>query len=285
MSRWFFSLLLSLLFIPPSFLSAQTTESLEFEGPENAPIYVIEGDFSQSFSQDGMNYSVDWSMTMSPATGVLSGVGSFDIDGNFYYYGWQSISFTGNVAVDLAAKQAGSVVRVNGKMALSGSGSIAGYAVNSLIIRYTYTNVDIDPNLGQMSGYISATGRASVPGYGSFPVNVPKTYLSQALPDVDSDGQWDSTGDWTAEIDATVNGKGKIHGTGELAVFDENGEAYDLIAQKVTGSEKNGTVSLAATGNSPTTSKIKVNLTYLQADDTTVPTKSAVSAYGQNRKF
>jgi hypothetical protein len=285
MSRWFFSLLLSLLFIPPSFLSAQTTESLEFEGPENAPIYVIEGDFSQSFSQDGMNYSVDWSMTMSPATGVLSGVGSFDIDGNFYYYGLQSISFTGNVAVDLAAKQAGSVVRVNGKMALSGSGSIAGYAVNSLIIRYTYTNVDIDPNLGQMSGYISATGRASVPGYGSFPVNVPKTYLSQALPDVDSDGQWDSTGDWVSEINASVDGKGKVTGTGDLSVLDEDGEAYDLIPQKVTGQVRRGTVSLAATGNSRATSRIKVNLTYLQANDETVSGKSSVSAYGQSRKF
>jgi hypothetical protein len=274
-----------LLLLAPALLPAQTTESLKFEGPENAPIYVIEGDFSQSFSQDGMNYSVDWSMTMSPATGVLSGVGSFDIDGNFYYYGWQSISFTGNVAVDLAAKQAGSVVRVNGKMALSGSGSIAGYAVNSLIIRYTYTNVDIDPNLGQMSGYISVKGRASVPGYGSFPVNVPKTYLSQALPDVDSDGQWDSTGDWVSKIKASVDGKGKVTGTGDLSVLDEDGEAYDLIPQKVTGQVRRGTVSLAATGNSRATSRIKVNLTYLQANDETVSGKSSVSAYGQSRKF
>jgi hypothetical protein len=187
--------------------------------------------------------------------------------------------------VDLAAKQAGSVVRVNGKMALSGSGSIAGYAVNSLIIRYTYTNVDIDPNLGQMSGYISVKGRASVPGYGSFPVNVPKTYLSQALPDVDSDGQWDSTGDWVSKIKASVDGKGKVTGTGDLSVLDEDGEAYDLIPQKVTGQVRRGTVSLAATGNSRATSRIKVNLTYLQANDETVSGKSSVSAYGQSRKF
>lgn len=264
---------------------AQAQESFEFEGPDSAPIYVLEGDFTSSYTLSGVDYYLDWSCTMNPATGSLSGAGNFALDGSFYYYGWQNINFAGTIGVALSAKQAGSVVRVNGKMALSGGGSIAGYAVNSLIITYTYTNVDVDPNLGQMSGYISAKGRASVPGFGSFPVNVPKTYLSQALPDTDTDGQWDSTGDWTAEIDATVNGKGKINGTGELAVLDENGEAYDLISQKVTGSVRNGTVSLAAAGNNRTTSKIKVNLTYLQADDTTVPNKSGVSAYGQNRKF
>jgi hypothetical protein len=136
-----------------------------------------------------------------------------------------------------------------------------------------------------MSGYISAKGRATVPGYGSFPVNVPRTYLSQELPDADTDGQWDSTGDWTAEIDATVTSRGKISGTGELAVLDEDGEVYDLIPQNVSGSLKNGTVSLKAAGNNRSTSKIKLNLTYLQANDETIVGKSAVSAYGQNRKF
>jgi len=264
---------------------AQAQESFELEGPDNAPIYVLEGDFTSSYTLSGVDYYLDWSCTMNPATGSLSGAGNFALDGSFYYYGWQNIDFGGTIGVALTAKQAGSVVRVNGKMALSGGGSIAGYAVNSLTITYTYTNVDVDPDLGQMSGYISAKGRASVPGYGSFPVNVPRTYLSQPLPDADTDGQWDSTGDWTAEIDATVDGKGKINGTGELAVLDEDGEAYDLIAQKVTGRVKNGTVSLAAVGNNRTTSKIKVNLTYLQADDSTVPNKSGVSAYGQSRKF
>jgi hypothetical protein len=116
-------------------------------------------------------------------------------------------------------------------------------------------------------------------------VNVPRTYLSQELPDADTDGQWDSTGDWTAEIDATVTSRGKISGTGELAVLDEDGEVYDLIPQNVSGSLKNGTVSLKAAGNNRSTSKIKLNLTYLQANDETIVGKSAVSAYGQNRKF
>lgn len=266
-------------------IQAQSSEDIVFDGPDNAPIYVLEGDFTSSYTLSGVDYYLDWFCTMNPATGSLSGAGNFALDGSFYYYGWQNINLAGSIAVALTAKQAGGVVRVNGKMALSGGGSIAGYAVNSLIITYTYTNVDVDPDLGQMSGYISAKGRASVPGFGSFPVNVPKTYLSQALPDTDTSGEWDSTGDWTAEIDATVDGKGKINGIGELAVLDENGEAYDLISQKVTGSVRNGTVYLAAAGNNRTTSKIKVNLTYLQANETTVPNKSGVSAYGQNRKF
>ena len=264
---------------------AQNSESLEFSSPDSAPIYVLEGDFTSAYSLNGINYVLDWSCTMDPASGALTGAGNFSLDGSFYWYGWRSINFAGSMGVALTGKQAGSVLRVNGKMALSGWGNIAGYEVNPLTISYTYSNVDVDPAAGQMSGYISAKGRAIVPGYGSFPVNVPRTYLSQELPDADTDGQWDSTGDWTAEIDATVTSKGKISGTGELAVLDEDGEIYDLIPQNVSGSLKNGTVSLNAAGNNRSTSKIKVNLTYLQATDQTVSGKNAVSAYGQNRKF
>lgn len=286
MSQKFSCLLLLFLFSLPAFLPAQSPENLEFSGPDSAPIYVLEGDFNTSYSLNGINYWFGWSCSMNPASGALAGAGNFSLGGSFYYFGWQSIDFSGTAGVALVAKQAGNVIRVNGKMALSGTGSIAGYWVNPLTITYTYTNMDVDLVLGQMSGYASAKGRASVPGYGSFPINIPKSYVPPMdLPDADTDGQWDSTGDWVAEINATVDGKGKISGNGELAVLDENGEAYDLIAQKVTGSVKNGTVSLAAAGNSRTTSRIKVNLTYLQANDTTVPNKSSVSAYGQNRKF
>ena len=136
-----------------------------------------------------------------------------------------------------------------------------------------------------MSGYGSAKGRAIVPGYGSYPVNVPTTYISQELPDTDTNGEWDSTGEWTEEVNATVDAKGKIVGTGELTVWDEFGEAYDVIPQKVSGKLKNGVVTLSAAGNSKPTSKIKVNLTYLQSNDETVANQSSVSACGQNRKF
>jgi len=266
-------------------IQAQSPESFGFDGPNSAPIYVVEGDFSLSYTYNNIDYSLDWSCTMNPATGSLIGAGNFAFDGYFYYYGWQSIYFGGSMGVALTAKQAGNVVRVNGKMALSGGGSIAGYTVSSLIITYTYTNIDVDPVLGQMSGYGSAKGRATVPGYGSYPVNVPNTYISQELPDTDTNGEWDSTGEWTAEVNATVDAKGKIVGTGELTVWDEFGEAYDVIPQKVSGKLKNGVVTLSAAGNSKPTSKITVNLTYLQSNDETVANKSSVSAYGQNRKF
>lgn len=267
-------------------LWAQTPENLEFPGPDSAPVYVIEGNFSQSYPVGGLNFDVDWSVMMDPASGAVAGTGFFSINGSFYYYGYNwPINFDGAVQVDFTAKPAGSVLRVNGKMALEGTGFIAGYYVDRCLVNYNYSNFEVNPATATMSGYMSAKGTARVPGYATVPVNVPAQFVSWNLPDENTNGAWDSAGDWTAEIDAIVDGKGKISGTGELAVVDETGEAYDLIPQTVSGSVKNGTVSLASKGSTSSTSRIKVNLTYLQATDETVPQKSAVSAYGQNRKF
>ena len=256
----------------------------EFEGPDNAPIYVIEGDFSHTVTTNGLTLAMNnWTISMNPSTGALSGGGDFRANGTINS---DSIDWDGSLNTALNVKQAGSVVRANGKITINGGGTIAGFlTLDRLSLVYTLSNFTVDIVSKQMTGYVSATGVAKYLGILSIPLRLPRTYLSLDLPDEDRDGQWDSTGDWTASIDATVNGKGKINGTGELAVLDENGEAYDLISQKVTGSVRNGTVSLAAAGNNRTTSKIKVNLTYLQADDTTVPNKSGVSAYGQSRKF
>jgi len=273
---------ISLLLLAGASLSAQTTEALEFEGPENAPIYVIEGNFSQTYSRDGLTLALDdWAISMNPSTGALSGGGNFRADGTINSF---AIDWDGSLNTALNVKQAGSVLRVNGKMSITGSGTIAGYALDRLVLTYTLTNMDVNVAAVQMAGYVSVKGSARIFGR-ILPLSLPRTYFAFDLPDVDSDGQWDSAGDWTASIDATVNGKGKLTGTGELAVLDENGEPYDLIPQKVTGQVRRGTVNLAATGNSRSTSRIKVNLTYLQANDATVPGKSAVSAYGQSRKF
>ena len=260
---------------------AQTPESVGFDGPENAPIYVIEGDFAQNYSIGGLTYDIDWSMSANPNLGTLIGTGLFDING---YNSGYSVSFSGAVSIAFTVKQAGSVVRVNGKMGMAGAGYVSGVSCTANLI-YNFTNIDVDPLTSTMGGYVSAKGKVTIPGYGSQSINVPTTYLSQQLPDVNSDGQWDSTGEWTAEIDATVDAKGKIVGTGELTVWDEFGDAYDVIPQQVSGKLKNGVVSLAATGNSKPTSKIKVNLTYLESNEETVANKSSVSAYGQNRKF
>jgi len=245
---------ISLLLLAGASLSAQTTEALEFEGPENAPIYVIEGNFSQTYSRDGLTLALDdWAISMNPSTGALSGGGNFRADGTINSV---AIDWDGSLDSALNVKQAGSVLRVNGKMNIAGSGTIAGYTLDRLALTYTLTNMDVNVAAVQMAGYVSLKGSARIFGR-ILPLSLPRTYFAFDLPDVDSDGQWDSAGDWTASIDATVNGKGKLTGTGELAVLDENGEPYDLIPQKVTGQVRRGTVNLAATGNSRSTSRIK----------------------------
>lgn len=272
----------SLLFLACASLPAQSPESLEFEGPDNVPIYVIEGDFSQTYNSYGLTLAMDnWTIFMNPSTGALSGGGNFRADGTINSV---AIDWDGSLNTALNVKQAGSALRVNGKISITGSGTIAGYDLDRLALTYTLSNMNVDVAAMQMAGYVSVMGSARVFGR-NLPLALPRTYFAFDLPDEDSDGQWDSTGDWTAGIDATVDSKGKITGIGELAVLNEDGEAYDLIPQKVTGSVKNGIVALAATGNSRSISRIKVNLTYRQANDASVPGKSAVSAYGQSRKF
>ena len=256
----------------------------EFEGPDNAPIYVIEGDFSYTDTTNGLTLAMNnWTISMNPSTGALSGGGDFRANGTINSV---SIDWDGSLNTAMNVKQAGSVVRANGKITINGGGTIAGFwTLDRLSLVYTLSNLTVDIVSKQMTGYVSATGVAKYFSILSIPLRLPRTYLSLDLPDEDRDGQWDSTGDWTASIDATVDGKGKITGTGELAVLNEDGEAYDLIPQKVSGSVKNGIVAMTATGNSRSTSRIKVNLTYRQANDAAVPGKSAVSAYGQSRKF
>jgi hypothetical protein len=276
---------LSLLLLARASLPAQTTESLEFEGPDNAPIYVIEGDFSHTYTTNGLTLAMDnWSILMNPSTGALSGGGDFRANGTINSV---SIDWDGSLNTALNVKQAGSVVRANGKITINGGGTIGGlWTLDRLFLVYTLSNFTVDISSAQMTGFLSASGSAKYfGGLFSIPLRLPRTYFSLDLPDEDSDGQWDSAGDWTASIDATVNGKGKITGTGELSVLDENGEAFDVIPQKVTGQVRRGTVTLAATGNSRSTSRIKVNLTYLQANDATVSSRSSVTAYGQSRKF
>jgi hypothetical protein len=274
----------SLFLLAGMSLSAQTKESLEFEGPDNAPIYVIEGDFSYTDTTNGLTLAMNnWTISMNPSTGALSGGGDFRANGTINSV---SIDWDGSLNTAMNVKQAGSVVRANGKITINGGGTIAGFwTLDRLSVVYTLSNLTVDIVSKQMTGYVSATGVAKYLSILSIPLRLPRTYLSLDLPDEDRDGQWDSTGDWTASIDATVDGKGKITGTGELAVLNEDGEAYDLIPQKVSGSVKNGIVAMTATGNSRSTSRIKVNLTYRQANDAAVPGKSAVSAYGQGRKF
>ena len=254
----------------------------EFESPANAPIYVIDGDIDYNDTLNGLTVSLGWSSTMNEATGTLTGSGDFTINGNVNSL---AIDWAGTIGANMSVKVVGSVVRANGKMTMSGSGTINSYSLDRLSLVYTFTNFDVNPATGQMAGYVSLKGTARLLGR-TLPLSLPKTYLAMDLPDEDMNGQWDSAGDWKiSDIVASVDGKGKIAGIGKFTSLDENGNPYDIIEQKISGTVKNGVVSLTATGNSKSSSKIKEILTYRLSDDQTVANKSSATAYGQSRKF
>lgn len=257
-----------------------------FEGPESAPLYVIEGSFSQTYSVDDLTFQLDWSMAMNPNTGALGGTGIFSVEGYFPYAGISyPISLRGSVGVALKTLQAGDVVRVNGNLNIKGRGSIAGMRVQRFNVTYSFRNFEIDPSGGTMTGTLSAKGSAQVRGK-NFPVNVPAQTIDFQLPDGDEFPGWDSAGDWTMWVQAAADRKGKIKGGGQLTVFDQGGEPYDVIFQKISGSTRNGIVSLQAVGRKSATSRVRFSLAYPQSDD---PDHSylggSVSAYGQSRGF
>jgi hypothetical protein len=271
-----------LLFCAASQCFAGSLDLSEFESSGNAPIYVIDGDIIYNDTINGLTVGLDWSSSMNAATGSLAGEGDYTISGSVNSL---AIDWAGTIKANMNVKVAGSVVRVNGKLTMSGGGTVAEVTLDRLSLLYTFSNFDLNPNAGQMAGYVNLKGSARLLGR-NVPLSLPKTYLAMDLPDVDMNGQWDSAGDWKiSDIVATVDGKGKIAGTGKFAVLDENENPYDVVEQKISGIVKKGVVSLTAAGNSKSTSKIKEILTYRESDDQAVPKKSSVSAYGQSRKF
>ena len=183
----------------------------EFESPANAPIYVIDGDIDYNDTLNRLSVSLGWSSNMNEATGTLTGSGDFTINGSVNSL---AIDWEGTIGANMNVKVAGSVVRANGKMTMSGSGTISGYTLDRLALLYTFTNFDVNPATGQMAGYASLKGTAKLLGR-TLPLSLPKTYLAMDLPDEDMNGQWDSAGDWKiSDIVASVDGKGKVVGTG-----------------------------------------------------------------------
>lgn len=258
-------------------LHAQSTESLEFTGPENAPIYVIAGQVSGSHSYRELLISYDWESETDPASGLLSGSGNFSAEGG-------DIDLDGSLSVKMSIKSAGSAVRIGGKINVQATGIFNGYTIDRCILNYAIPGMSINPSAGTAGGYVSATGSLRATTGKKAAARVAKTFLSLDLPDTNGSG-WDSGGDWATNINATVDRKGKISGTGEMAVLDKGGQPYDLISQKISGTVKNGIVTMAAAGSSRATSKIKVSLTYRQDNQAALTGRSSVSAYGQSRKF
>jgi len=281
-------LLAAILVCPVIPLCAQTLETLEFTGPASAPIYVLDGPFQHQTNVNGVSMSLDWSGSMDPASGIFSGKGNFSASGSLLSI--IPIDWDGNVSATMNLKAAGKVLRADGKLSVTGSGTVGNDAVDRLALDYTLANLDVNPAASRMRGYISFKGFAKVRGR-TLPLAFSKTYLSLDLPDANRDGKWDSAGDWSEAITVSIDATGKISGNGEFEVLDEQGGSFDLIYQKITGSLKKGTVTLTASGSQPSTAKVKINLTYPQPSDpaartvATMTGKSSISAYGQSRKF
>ena len=75
---------LSLLCVASSCLG-RSLDIIEFDGPDNAPIYVIDGDINYNDTINGLTVGMDWSSSMNAATGSLAGKGDYTISGRVNY--------------------------------------------------------------------------------------------------------------------------------------------------------------------------------------------------------
>jgi len=278
-----------------STVSAQ--EVVEFEGPDNARIYVLEGNFKQSFSLPVQGttwyYETDTQETMNVNSGEKLGVGTISAVGLGVFNG-QSFRLTMDLSLGIKAvvKQAGESVRWSGVAGMSGP-MVAEQAGNPTLRAqmygiYTYKNITMDPATGEQTGLTSYRAVA-VDEYGQrFPLSQPPTITTIPRPTVySSEGEWrEAAGDWSSEIVADVYPNGKITGTGDLIVGDPE-DPYASVDQNVKGTlnSKAGVVSLSGTGATKGTSKVKVTLNYVNSTGDTVAGKSSVNAYAQKRKF
>jgi len=278
-----------------SFASAQ--ESVEFQGPDNAPIYVMEGEFRQTFSlpQLGGTWFVGTEMnsTMNVNSGAMTSVGSLYMEGSGNV---NSLPFSAAMELSFAmkavTKQAGNSVRWSGKAAISGPMSFQTYlyGVETFNFRgnYEYRNMTLDPETGEQTGLMGydAVGRNA---YGQrIPIKQKLTRTTLPRPTIySSEGEWrEVAGDWSTEIVADVFPKNTIRGTGELVVGSPD-DPYANVAQKITGklNTKTGVATLNGTGTQKNTSRVKVTLNYIDSSGETVAGRNSVSAYGQGRKF
>jgi hypothetical protein len=275
----------------PTYISAQ--DSLEFTGPDNAPIYVMEGDFKQSgsISVQGQNwdFSSEVQATMDVNSGSLALAGQIDTQG---YSNQYLINMGMSLAAKGISKQAGNTVRWSAKAAMSGPFTIrsGGFITESGFLRgiYQYRNMTLDDITGEQTGTVSY--KASLTNnYGyRFPISQPPTLTTLPRPTIyTSEGEWRAVaGDWSAAIEADVYPSGKINGSGELVVGDTE-DPYANVEQNIKGklNPKSGVATLNGAGATKATSRVKITLNYVDSSGETLPGKSSVSAYAQKRKF
>jgi len=92
-------------------------------------------------------------------------------------------------------------------------------------------------------------------------------------------------GVWSASYSVNELAKGKLSGTGTIVVGPQ-ADPVDEIAQKVSGTKKNGIFSWTTTSTSKTDSKVKVTIKQTASDlDLVNDGKNSVSAAAQTRTF
>jgi hypothetical protein len=272
-------------------------ETIEFQGPENAPIYVMEGDFQQSATMTmyGGNWDVqtDMQATMDVNSGAMTSAGQMTISGSGVVDGISlEMDMDMSFAMKSVAKQAGNTVRWSGDAAMSGPMLIqaAGYPAESFFVKgvWKYKNITLDPETGEQTGTMSYKAVA-LSSYGDkIPLSQSAATTTFPRPTIyASVGEWQEVaGDWSADIVANVYPNGKITGTGDLIVGDP-ADPYANVDQNIKGklNPKTGVVSLSGSGATKSTSKVKVTLNYLNSTGDTISGKSSVNAFAQSRKF
>jgi hypothetical protein len=287
----------ALLYLAFAISTVSAQEVVEFEGPDNARIYVMEGEFKQtaSIQQNGgtLYYSTDMAATMDVNSGAMSSVGSILAEGTGNSNGLPyELTMNWALAMKAVYKQAGDAVRWSGKAAMTGPMTIRSYLYGlesvNVVGTFVYDNMTLDPATGEQTGTMSYRAVA-LNSYGQrFPLSQPPTLTTFPRPTIySSEGEWrEAAGDWSSEIVADVYPNGKITGTGDLIVGDPE-DPYANVDQNVKGklNSKTGVVSLSGTGATKGTSKVKVTLNYVNSTGDTVAGKSSVNAYAQKRKF
>lgn len=279
---------------PESKVNAQ--EAIQIENPPDAPIYVLEGHFVQSFHSSIPNGSfsaeVDANESMDINTGALTALGSMSMSGDAYTdYGMASFELSAGMAIKAVVKQAGTAVRWSGKATLKGGGGVNvpyyGYEPVTFTLAMTYSNMTLDPVSGEQSGQVSLSGSAKANGV-KVPIKQAPMYMVIPRPEnLQISGEWkDTSGRWTSSISPSIDSKGKVSGIAELVLGDP-ADPYAIVDQKVTGklNTKTGIVTLSGIGTSKSTSKAKIGINYLRSTGELVPNKSSVSAYGQSKQF
>jgi hypothetical protein len=270
---------------------------IEFEGPDDAPIYVMEGEFKQTASLQQLGgtwlYETDMAATMNVNSGAMTSVGTMAIDGTGFVNGVQfQMSMDISFAMKSVMKQAGDSVRWSGKAAMTGPMTVTalGFGTEFFTLKgiWTYRNMILDPATGEQTGLMSYNAIGRSRSGQRFPVRQALTQTTLPRPTIySSEGEWrEAAGDWSTEITADVYPNGRIRGTGELTIGDPD-DPYANVEQKVTGkvNPRTDVVTLNGTGSEKATSRVKVTLNYVNATGDTVAGKSRVNAYAQKRKF